>query len=748
MHTLTCLHLLSEVFGGESQSLLGLKVSSSFPASTVVSVMSSVHQTTVASQRKSMKTLNRENYILLLNDIAPDVLSDLQQLPELFRFQVLGVEIFTKLLSLRETFLFYLGHWLLLARTTILEVPSPELLKLAYSTLHPNPQENSASPIETGFIEEAIRLVGGSVQNIQILAGVHHHGYRPVSQRRLVRVDIDTLQRRVVLDCEKRSGDLQLRSDGVTYLSHMTDKKELSITPIGRAGSGVGLEFILQIGPSAAERKLLFLKYLSLSVWPDMCPHHVVYFNQSLIYYPVTTPSTHLSSSNLLPQAEADQTQFLLQMFSSELGPEPFSFMEYNSRKGLLISSLTAKYRNSTFVSLQEEKTLAEQLYKELKAENLHNVAICVLDINRDFTQKMVKSPDFLRYQFIGSSVFLNLMKKGPRPEFNHFLGEVLASAVTSFVQVPSAEIFSLAMTTFFPSEDYYLFENSPSDYKKKFMGANHPLTIYEGAELKFLRESAQANVNVTISAEVVSLPTVASSLPWRLVRVDVKNLSVQVDHHFDYSLDGHSRKYQQHCVARNKTSYDVFLIREQDGFKIPYGNLHAISLIALLRMGILHEIKSDFYDKFLQLPLYEDMAPWNIVFQAGRLDYIDYDSKDVTFDKMVPAAYQILAMLMNYERTVKDFGHCNEHAKNAYQFKLISNCVGNSGFDGPCTDSRFPVPCGDRSCRSTYIECLQVLNQLEKHKSKLKNTGYQSRSQPEVPKSGLSDFGSVQQEW
>lgn len=41
--------------------------------------------------------------------------------------------------------------------------------------------------------------------------------------------------------------------------------------------------------------------------------------------------------------------------------------------------------------------------------------------------------------------------------------------------------------------------------------------------------QSARANVNMTISAEVVSLPPVTSSLPWRLVRVDVKNLSVQV---------------------------------------------------------------------------------------------------------------------------------------------------------------------------------------------------------------------------
>ena len=37
------------------------------------------------------------------------------------------------------------------------------------------------------------------------------------------------------------------------------------------------------------------------------------------------------------------------------------------------------------------------------------------------------------------------------------------------------------------------------------------------------------------------------------------------------------------------------------------------VSLIALLRMGLLEEEKDMFYDMFVRLPLYEDMAPWNI---------------------------------------------------------------------------------------------------------------------------------------
>ena len=36
---------------------------------------------------------------------------------------------------------------------------------------------------------------------------------------------------------------------------------------------------------------------------------------------------------------------------------------------------------------------------------------------------------------------------------------------------------------------------------------------------------------------------------------------------------------------------------------------------------------------EFLNLSLYEDMAPWNIVLNGDSLAYIDYDTRDITFD-------------------------------------------------------------------------------------------------------------------
>ena len=56
----------------------------------------------------------------------------------------------------------------------------------------------------------------------------------------------------------------------------------------------------------------------------------------------------------------------------------------------------------------------------------------------------------------------------------------------------------------------------------------------------------------------------------------------------------------------------------------------------------------------FLDMPLYEDMAPWNIFFEAGKLIYIDYDTRNLHFDEAVPMAYQVIEVLMNYKRTVQ----------------------------------------------------------------------------------------------
>lgn len=242
------------------------------------------------------------------------------------------------------------------------------------------------------------------------------------------------------------------------------------------------------------------------------------------------------------------------------------------------------------------------------------------------------------------------------------------------------------------------------------------------------------------------------------MVRVDIANMTRHVHHHFDYRKDGHTRTYTMHVVVNTTSTelaqgvmgsdpglstrkYDppgvlsaqedpqkslelglgqhvawgrvveVYLNRDTDGQFIPYTTLHGVTLIAAMRLGLLPALRQRAYDRFLSLPLYEDMAPWNIVFRGDGLDYIDYDTRDKTFDAVIPQAYQVLSVLMNYKRTVQDFENCSkDKARTPYGFPYISDCVDSTAFRGPCTDPTKPVPCGDGQCRSDYIDCLRSL--------------------------------------
>lgn len=102
-----------------------------------------------------------------------------------------------------------------------------------------------------------------------------------------------------------------------------------------------------------------------------------------------------------------------------------------------------------------------------------------------------------------------------------------------------------------------------------------------------------------------------------------------------------------------------MILTRAFDDQPIPYTTVYGVTLIAILRLGLLGAMRAKAYHKFVSLPLYLDMAPWNIVFVGVRagavrlrrcvphvthargaqpaLDYIDFDTRDHTYDEAVP---------------------------------------------------------------------------------------------------------------
>ena len=54
------------------------------------------------------------------------------------------------------------------------------------------------------------------------------------------------------------------------------------------------------------------------------------------------------------------------------------------------------------------------------------------------------------------------------------------------------------------------------------------------------------------------------------------------------------------------------------------------------------------------------------------------------------------------------DFNKCRARAGNpVYNFDVISECV-KSSFEGPCPDTKYPIACGDGTCKSDYVSCLR----------------------------------------
>jgi hypothetical protein len=163
------------------------------------------------------------------------------------------------------------------------------------------------------------------------------------------------------------------------------------------------------------------------------------------------------------------------------------------------------------------------------------------------------------------------------------------------------------------------------------------------------------------------------------LVRCDIVNMTRHVHHHYDYAKDGHTRTYTMrirvnqtlsdlvmshigdpsHTVPRatsegillstasHNSIYSggdapaadssdgllllplgyhpdqhsvvgVHLLRDRDSFPIPYTNIYGVTLISALRLGLEGSLRDRLFKDFLKMPLYEDMAPWNVVLMGS----------------------------------------------------------------------------------------------------------------------------------
>jgi len=654
-----------------------------------------------------------------------------------FKYQLLGADIYVPMAELGSRFPAHLGKVLSLAQTSFLTVLPPEKLQAVAQFMHPDTTDHGAGVFK-GMIHYALKTAGVDQFEITFIAP-EVQDPDDVDQLSLgmLRIDILEARREVRIDCSGRRMVLNLEPRMNKAVLKPLGSAAYAPIPMHRAGKYVSLEFaIFLASDQKGFQRKLFPQLVKMRTDTDMCP-----FNILVSHGQVFTSSLLKTSAKLLqyqaktagPDNTIAQTDTQVAALSSAI-ESPFSLMEHSSGAGNLSMALARAFPDDTIISTESDRKLSDGHWQHIanNAGPFNNV-VCQIEPDTNLLNKLLESPEVLRYQYLSWRYIKKFIQDREKAKaFGSRLGTAFATGVTTFLEVPSTRSISIAAAIAFPelvaTQDRSKILGPTAmavaglaDLEMRFTleltrisGATQAVGYYnQGASVPGAEGAATLN-NVSVTPSIVPPVAVNGTFPsWRLLRIDVKKLTLQVNHHFDYIKDGHARKYQQHIESTSSKDWSVYLTRKKDNWRIPYEEIKSITLIALLRMGLHPSIKSRFYGQFLRLPFYEDMAPWNIVFQGGVLAYIDYDTKDNPLTDVLPYAYQITAALMNYERTVADFGHCPGHANNEFGVAWVSHCV-RSQFNGPCPESRYPIPCGDESCRESFPACLLAIRKLE----------------------------------
>ena len=420
---------------------------------------------------------------------------------------------------------------------------------------------------------------------------------------------------------------------------------------------------------------------------------------------------------------------------SAEIMNGIFSLIEHNSGYGYLSIKLAKKYYNATIISLEKNYHKIMYHYNTLQKLSINNNAICYKDsllLNDELIYKHIyESPELFRYQIIINNLFETYINNYINPtstssSSNSYykplqstwgvqIGEILSSALTTFIKVPLASQVSLATVILYKpiyrSIDYLFISNNENnenkqmnsnDIMKKVLQNNeyydlsfHPMKEYINFEENWLLQNIKVGLNSNTQLKLQLLTYKTKKIP--LIRCDIINMTRLVHHHYDYNRDGHTRTYTMKISINSNETYNikqyyhkndisnlytisnnsigtfvsinqpnnyilnsnkklnsktnsklisnsnvnsnanfnstnsmyrllsgnhinqdhvmsVGIYRDKDNIFIPYNTIYGITLISVLRMGLIAQQRDNYFHSFLKLNLYEDMAPWNIV--------------------------------------------------------------------------------------------------------------------------------------
>ena len=139
------------------------------------------------------------------------------------------------------------------------------------------------------------------------------------------------------------------------------------------------------------------------------------------------------------------------------------------------------------------------------------------------------------------------------------------------------------------------------------------------------------------------------------------------------------------------------------------------VTVQCLAALGLGRAQKSALFSSVLSMPLFEDMAPWNLMAAQGRLEYVDSENAERTLDALLPTLGALSLFFGRVEEMARQLTLCREGAGNTLYGRSIPFVAACQ--DGDFSDER-PFPCGHdltqgvacRSgrCSSSFVDCMR----------------------------------------
>lgn len=564
--------------------LLAAKMARKMPTGSIVAM--AVTQTALDAHSTMLTALDIDNAMLChpsgqVDDLDPYI-GPLVQTPLRLSMQYIGSDIFGYALTYSaDQFVELVGKALSLSATSYLEIPDPKVLGAWLNMLSRNEEADSflsrhpylGSTSSDNADKDVLDWIRGLCAAFVTAGGMEADQVKidvmdaPLwgQQQRLVRIEHAGSQVRRSISRPGHERDLLPFSLQNGLWVESTSSTFLSSVAGGGGGAisfAVQSEFmlsdLLELGLLNKYKDSLFLEYLDIA-------------GLGLVDTAETLPKPSALSVRCakLTSALKYMTELQLADFcTGEIGLEDladtgghevsnanwrnamnlpaanFSLLTYShDDPGLggeqiraAAMDLAARHPRSSVISIMPH---VGDFTKQLEAKGIINVLPIRNHMDKDLVGRIYRSPEFFQYQMMGN--IIHFMHSMGQNDFSDFMEKVLSICSTTFFSMPSSELLSAATNLFY----------------------GIPSGTFEYAEKKLLLESVHDSHHLeSVAMAVHRLPSGSS-----IVKVETRNMTRTVHHHFDYEIDGHKRTYRMHSTG----PHNVWMNREEDDSKIPY---------------------------------------------------------------------------------------------------------------------------------------------------------------------------------